>query len=96
MDIVLGKGIHGNDGSRQIRVKPGSRAVRAVSASMIDKNIRTNVAVYFRIMRGLDSRLSFGRESMSRDGVDGRGQVDLSGQGSCSLASGTDYHNLVA
>lgn len=73
MDIVLGSGIHGVMGtssSRQARVQPGSRAV---SALMVNMTIRTDVAVYFRTMRGLDSRLSFGRESMSREGVGGRG-----------------------
>lgn len=78
VDIVLGSGIHGVTGtsaSRQARVQPGSRAV---SALMVNMTIRTDVAVYFRTMRGLDSRLSFGRESMSREG--GRWQ-GLSGSG---------------
>jgi hypothetical protein len=63
---------------------------------MVKMAMRTEVAVYFCTVRGLDSRLLFGKESTSREGVDDRGQVDLSGQGSCSLASGTDYHKLVA
>ncbi|KAJ6093286.1 hypothetical protein N7486_008575 [Penicillium sp. IBT 16267x] len=93
VDIVLGSVTTRNDGSRQARVQPGCRAV---SAFIFDMAVRTVVAVYFRIMRGLGSRLSFGRESMSREGVESRGRVDLSGQGSFSLASGTDYHKLVA